>query len=112
MHRLKVSNVIDFRGKGCKDNDHQKCYGTWIGLGFQVVCNCLCHHNKKIIDTKWEKMEERSTESNRIKSKSVVVSNAKFFIDNEVNVLKKNIEPVDKSLRGSSQQVPFAKGKE
>jgi len=98
MPRLEVSNVIDFRSKGCKDNEHQKCYGTWIGLGLQVDCNCLCHHNDKTIDTKSGKFGETVLESNNNMSKSK--SHSQVDIYNEVKGLKNNIKPVDKSFRG------------
>src|SRR5215212_962465 len=112
MHRLEISNAIDFLSKRCKDNEHQKCYGNWVGLGIRVDCNCLCHHNKKITDTKWMEIKGNPVESDRNVSMSVVESNAELITYSELNDLKKNIEPVDESLRGSSQQVHFAKGKE
>ena len=110
MHRLEIPNVIDFLSKGCKYKKHQECQGAWVGLGFQVVCNCICHHNNRIINTKSRETIERSIEYKRNRNRSVVESKSAFVIDNKLNDLKKNIEPVDKSFRGSNQQVPCAKG--
>lgn len=38
--------VIDFVSRECKHGIHQRCYGKWKGLGFQIVCNCKCEHKK------------------------------------------------------------------
>jgi hypothetical protein len=39
--------ISDFRSKECKSNNHNDCNGQWIGLGFQIICDCKCGHNKK-----------------------------------------------------------------
>ena len=98
MHRLEISNVIDFLSKGCKDNEHQKCYGNWVGLGFRVDCNCLCHHENKTIDTKSGKFGETVLESNNNMSKSKSHAQVDVYIEMEYS--KNNIKPVDKSFRG------------
>ncbi len=98
MHRLEISNVIDFLSKGCKDKEHQKCYGTWIGLGFQVDCNCLCHHNNKIIIAKNGEYGETVIESKSNTSKSK--SHAQVDVYRERENSKDNIKPVDKIFRG------------
>lgn len=38
--------ILDFISKQCKCGLHQNCYGKWEGLGFEVVCDCNCGHNK------------------------------------------------------------------
>lgn len=38
--------VIDFVSRECKHGIHQRCYGKWKGLGFEIVCNCKCGHKK------------------------------------------------------------------
>ena len=70
MHRLEISNAIDFLSKDCKNNEHQKCYGNWVGLGFRVDCNCLCHQHQKIIDIKSIDFGDTVIESNNNTSKS------------------------------------------
>ncbi len=44
-----ISNTIvaDFVSRDCKSNLHQNCHGKWKGLGFEVICRCLCSHDKK-----------------------------------------------------------------
>lgn len=41
--------TLDFLGKRCKNNCHNLCDGEWVGLGFQVFCNCECHNNKIVL---------------------------------------------------------------
>ena len=38
--------VIDFVSRECKIGSHENCYGTWEGLGFEIICNCKCGHKK------------------------------------------------------------------
>jgi hypothetical protein len=49
MQKLEISSVIEFLSKECKNKDHQKCYGRWIGLGFKVDCCCHCHKKYSIV---------------------------------------------------------------
>lgn len=98
MHRLEISNVIDFLSKRCKDKEHQKCYGNWVGLGIRVDCNCLCHQHQKIIDIKSIDFGEAVIESNRNMRKTK--NHAQVDDYNEMEYSKNNIKPVDKSFRG------------
>jgi hypothetical protein len=41
-----MSCDIDFGSKQCKNNQHDSCYGSWTGLGFHILCNCICHKIK------------------------------------------------------------------
>jgi hypothetical protein len=38
--------LIDFCNKDCKENMHEKCYGSWYGLNTGIICNCMCHSKK------------------------------------------------------------------
>ncbi len=98
MHKLEIPNVIDFLSKECRDKEHQKCYGKWIGLGFQVDCNCLCHHNNKKIDNNSGEFRETVIESNSNRSKSKRHAQVDVYSERENS--KDNIKPVDKSFRG------------
>jgi hypothetical protein len=43
-----IGNIItDFVSRECKHNMHGECYGTWLGLGYEVICSCRCGHIKK-----------------------------------------------------------------
>jgi hypothetical protein len=46
---LKLTTIIvsDFLSRNCKMNNHNSCHGRWSGLGFEIVCDCKCGHNKK-----------------------------------------------------------------
>lgn len=41
-----TNTAISFVSKECKDNQHQSCCGHWIGLGLEIICSCICGHNK------------------------------------------------------------------
>jgi hypothetical protein len=41
------NSIIEFRSKGCKNNNHHHCAGSWNGFGFEVYCSCYCHHKKE-----------------------------------------------------------------
>jgi hypothetical protein len=56
--------LIEFCSKYCKNNIHSQCHKIWNGLGFQVICICICH--KKI-----EMLDENSSLSNITKLPSV-----------------------------------------
>ncbi len=98
MNRLEISNVINFLSKECKDKEHQKCCGKWIGLGFQVDCNCLCHYNNKKIDNKSGDFRETVIKSNSNSNKSKIQAQVEVYSEKENS--KNNIKPVDKSFLG------------
>ena len=37
---------LGFLSKDCKTNNHTSCSGSWVGLGFQINCECTCHEKK------------------------------------------------------------------
>ena len=39
-------NEIDFLNEKCKNDKHNSCYGSWLGLGFKFICECRCHKEK------------------------------------------------------------------
>lgn len=43
--------LLEFCSKYCKNDDHNRCFSTWYGLGFEANCKCICHfkNNKKIV---------------------------------------------------------------
>jgi predicted CopG family antitoxin len=41
------SQILEFRGKLCKGNNHGMCPGRWAGFGFIVTCKCNCHQNNE-----------------------------------------------------------------
>ena len=43
MTESVFSNILFFYSKNCKINNHNNCYGSWIGFGFGFKCNCICH---------------------------------------------------------------------
>jgi len=40
------TTIIDFTSKQCKQDQHQKCSNNWNGLGFEIICRCVCHNKK------------------------------------------------------------------
>jgi hypothetical protein len=47
------SNSLDFLSKDCRNNYHNKCSGTWHGLGLEVYCYCSCHGGKEVEALGW-----------------------------------------------------------
>jgi hypothetical protein len=41
------STINDFKSRDCKNNTHNLCAAKWYGYGFEVICICSCHLNKK-----------------------------------------------------------------
>jgi len=39
---------IDFLSRECKSHLHERCYGKWCGLSFEIYCYCDCHKNKAL----------------------------------------------------------------
>jgi hypothetical protein len=44
---------FEFLNKFCKIDHQSECCGSWAGLGFQFLCNCTCHEEKKEVDENW-----------------------------------------------------------
>ncbi len=44
-----MSNAIslEFVSRDCKNGAHHSCHTKWEGMGFEIICNCKCGHNKK-----------------------------------------------------------------
>jgi hypothetical protein len=42
---MNIIRDLDFTSRYCKVgiDQHSLCAGAWIGLGFEVNCNCICH---------------------------------------------------------------------
>ena len=47
MTVTKETNIIDFLSRECRTNNHSSCNGKWMGLGYYVICRCLCGHLSK-----------------------------------------------------------------
>jgi hypothetical protein len=47
--KLTKEKILEFCSKYCKNNIHSQCHAIWNGLGFEVICNCVCHV-KKMLD--------------------------------------------------------------
>ncbi len=45
---MRQANLVEFVSKQCKKEEHIKCCGLWEGLGFKVLCDCICHRNNPI----------------------------------------------------------------
>lgn len=41
------SSPIEFWSNNCKHKDHNHCASRWYGLGFEIMCKCECHTNRK-----------------------------------------------------------------
>jgi hypothetical protein len=44
-----IGQTIDFLSRWCGTGEHSECAGAWQGLGFQVLCNCECHKEKRVV---------------------------------------------------------------
>lgn len=40
--------MIEFRSRDCKNYVHNRCDGTWHGLGYDIICDCVCHKKKDL----------------------------------------------------------------
>jgi hypothetical protein len=38
--------MIEFRSRYCRSNVHTRCDGRWHGLGYDIICDCICHKKK------------------------------------------------------------------
>ena len=47
---MTPGNLLQFISQYCKNKDHNGCCGLWEGLGFKVLCNCICHRNNSILE--------------------------------------------------------------
>jgi len=45
---MTAENLLQFISQYCKKKDHRRCCGLWEGLGFKVLCNCVCHRINSI----------------------------------------------------------------
>jgi hypothetical protein len=57
--------VFEFVSKECKHKIHEECYETWSGLGFKVICSCICHIKKREASEELG-ISSRSIASNRL----------------------------------------------
>ena len=46
---MNETNLVEFLSKQCKNKVHIECCGLWEGLGFEVLCECMCHTNNSVI---------------------------------------------------------------
>ncbi|MGH9981220.1 MAG: hypothetical protein ACRD6U_06680 [Nitrososphaeraceae archaeon] len=60
---MNKQKFLEFNSKYCKNGIHPQCYGKWTGLGYEVICNCICH--KKMM------LDENRSLSNTINSPQV-----------------------------------------
>jgi hypothetical protein len=51
---------LDFVNRECKDSSHDKCHGSWQGLGYEVICSCVCHYQEGI-STDIENVNKKGT---------------------------------------------------
>lgn len=112
MPRLEISNVIDILGKDCKNDKHKQCNGNWIGLGFRVECNCVCHNKQyNTSDVKKVRFESTLNISNIHMGKAAKDHFQSNEIDKSRDLRNKNFR-ADKSFRGSSQHESIAQGED
>jgi hypothetical protein len=62
-------SLIQFRSRECKGMTHQACHRIWKGLGYEVVCECACHYEKKAL------VEEYQPNTNAVEAKPLDVDN-------------------------------------
>jgi hypothetical protein len=43
---MNDNTVLQFTSKDCKNNVHSNCHSSWTGLGFNIICSCICHGQK------------------------------------------------------------------
>ena len=44
IQRMNNFITVDFLGKECKAQLHNRCPGGWKGLGLVITCSCNCGH--------------------------------------------------------------------
>jgi hypothetical protein len=44
---MNTDTILDFVSRECKNRWHQDCFGKWDGLGFEIICSCICGHKTK-----------------------------------------------------------------
>jgi hypothetical protein len=54
---MNDNTVLMFTSKDCKNEVHSKCGSKWTGLGFNIICGCICHEQKPVVSKKQEEME-------------------------------------------------------
>ena len=43
---MNDNTILQFTSKDCKNEVHSKCHSSWTGLGFNIICGCICHGQK------------------------------------------------------------------
>lgn len=43
---MNENTILQFTSKDCKNEVHSKCHSSWTGLGFNIICGCVCHGQK------------------------------------------------------------------
>ena len=54
---MTPANLLEFISQYCKKEDHSGCCGSWDGLGFKVLCGCICHRHKSIEEQEEEEIK-------------------------------------------------------
>ena len=46
---MNENTVLQFTSKDCRNEIHSKCHSSWTGLGFNIICGCICHGQKSAV---------------------------------------------------------------
>lgn len=46
---MNENTVLQFTSKDCKNEVHSKCHSSWTGLGFNIICGCICHGQRSAV---------------------------------------------------------------
>lgn len=63
---MNENTFLQFTSKECKNKVHSKCHSSWTGLGFNIICGCICHGQRSAVSiTKNKTRTELSIGNNR-----------------------------------------------
>jgi hypothetical protein len=51
QNSVNINSTIDFLSRDCKSKNHVNCGREWTGIGFKVICRCICHNNNNSDDS-------------------------------------------------------------
>lgn len=46
---MNEDTILQFTSKECKNKVHSKCHSSWTGLGFNIICRCICHGHRSAV---------------------------------------------------------------
>lgn len=62
---------IEFKSKECKHDNHINCVRLWTGLGFTVLCNCMCHEDSPEKDASSDRGDPASISGHTLRIRKV-----------------------------------------